>query len=118
MMTQERVLFKGGVVLTMDPELRDLPRGDVLVQGDRIIAVGSNLPTDEATTIDASGAVVLPGFVNAHQHAWLGLVRGLMPNVGKIDDYFAAIPFTIGRYYRPREMYNSTRTTSSTIAVG
>jgi 5-methylthioadenosine/S-adenosylhomocysteine deaminase len=110
--SQERVLFKGGVVLTMDPELLDLPRGDVLVQGDRIIAVGSDLPADGVRTLDASGAVILPGFVNAHQHAWLGLVRGLMPNVDKLDDYFAAIPFALGRYYRPQEMYNSTMLTS------
>ena len=110
--SQERVLFKGGVVLTMDPELRDLPRGDVLVQGDRIIAVGSDLPADGVRILDASGAVILPGFVNAHQHAWLGLVRGLMPNVDKLDDYFAAIPFALGRYYRPQEMYNSTMLTS------
>jgi 5-methylthioadenosine/S-adenosylhomocysteine deaminase len=110
--SQERVLFKGGVVLTMDPELRDLPRGDVLVQGDRIIAVGADLPADGVWTLDASGAVILPGFVNAHQHAWLGLVRGLMPNVDKLDDYFAAIPFALGRYYRPQEMYNSTMLTS------
>jgi 5-methylthioadenosine/S-adenosylhomocysteine deaminase len=112
MTTQKRVLFKGGIVLTMDPELRDLPRGDVLIQGDRIIAVGSDLPADEARTIDASGAVVLPGFVNAHQHAWLGLVRGLMPNVDKLGDYFTAIPFALGRHYRPQEMYNSTMLTS------
>jgi 5-methylthioadenosine/S-adenosylhomocysteine deaminase len=110
--SQERVLFKGGVVLSMDPELRDLPRGDVLVQGDRIIAIGPDLQVGEARTIDASNAVVLPGFVNAHQHAWLGLVRGLMPNVDKLDDYFAAIPYALGRYYRPQEMYNSTMLTS------
>jgi len=110
--SQERVLFKGGVILTLDPKFRDLPRGDVLVQGDRIIAVGSDLQADGTSTIDASGAIVLPGFVNAHQHAWLGLVRGLMPNVDKLDDYFAAIPFALGRYYRPQEMYNSTMLTS------
>src|SRR5580692_1166338 len=96
--SQEGILFKGGVVLTMDPQLRDLPRGDVLVQGDRIVMVGSDLQADGVRTIDASGAVVLPGFVNAHQHAWLGLVRGLMPNVDKLDDYFAAIPFALGRH--------------------
>jgi 5-methylthioadenosine/S-adenosylhomocysteine deaminase len=110
--SQERVLFRGGVVLTMGPELRDLLRGDVLVQGDRIIAVRSDLQAQEARTIDASGAAVLPGFVNAHQHAWLGLLRGLMPNVDNLDDYCAAIPFALGRYYRPQEMYNSTMLTS------
>jgi 5-methylthioadenosine/S-adenosylhomocysteine deaminase len=112
MTSQESILFKGGVVLTLDPMLRDLPCGDVLVHGDRIIAVGSDLQAGGARTIDASGAIVLPGFVNAHQHAWLGLVRGLMPNVDKLDDYFTAIPFALGRYYRPQEMYNSTMLTS------
>src|ERR1700733_15156200 len=110
--SQESVLFKGGVVLTLDPMLRDLPCGDVLVHGARIIAVGSDLQAGGAKAIDASGAIVLPGFVNAHQHAWLGLVRGLMPNVDKLDDYFTASPFALGRYYRPQEMYNSTMLTS------
>jgi len=118
MMTQKRVLFKGGVVLTMDPELRDLPRGDVLVQGtvSSLLVRICRLMKQRSLTRPARSSC--RASLNAHQHAWLGLVRGLMPNVGKIDDYFAAIPFAIGRYYRPREMYNSTRTTSSTIAVG
>jgi len=41
----------------------------ILVQGDRITAVGTNVPVPAgATVIDLSGATVLPGFIDAHVH--------------------------------------------------
>jgi len=55
-------------------ELGIIPRGDVLVQGDKIIAVGAGLTAPEgATVIDAEGRVLMPGFVDCHTHAcWAG----------------------------------------------
>jgi 5-methylthioadenosine/S-adenosylhomocysteine deaminase len=38
-----RILFKGGVVITMDPTIGDLAQGDVLIDGARIAAVDPNL---------------------------------------------------------------------------
>ncbi|SDB36570.1 amidohydrolase [Bauldia litoralis] len=46
-----------------------LPRADILVEGDRIAAIGRDLPAGDAETIDASDRIVLPGFVNAHTHS-------------------------------------------------
>ncbi|OLD89076.1 MAG: hypothetical protein AUG85_02705 [Gemmatimonadetes bacterium 13_1_20CM_4_66_11] len=41
----------------------------ILVQGDRITAVGTNVPVPAgATVVDLSGATVLPGFIDAHVH--------------------------------------------------
>ena len=41
----------------------------IVVQGDRITAVGANVPVPAgATVIDLSGATVLPGFIDAHVH--------------------------------------------------
>ena len=44
----------------------------VLIEGDRIVAVGQAdevaIP-DDAQTLDATGCTVLPGFINAHVHA-------------------------------------------------
>src|SRR5471032_1134539 len=108
----QRTLFKGGVVLTMDANLGDLPCGDVLVQGSRILAVGVDLSADGARVIDAAGTILMPCFVNPHQHAWLGLMRGLMPNVDKLDDYMQALPFALGRHYRPQDMHAATLLTS------
>ena len=49
---------------------------DVAVSGDRIAAVG-DLPPDEAaaTTLDASGLVVCPGFVNPLSHSYLSVLE-------------------------------------------
>src|ERR1700733_12510420 len=109
---QQRTLFKGGTVLTLDKSIGDFTVADVLIEGSRIAAVGPNLSADDARVIDATGNIVMPGFVNPHQHAWLGLLRGLMPNVETLDDYFNAIPFAIGRYYRPQDMHVATLLTS------
>ena len=43
--------------------------GDVGVQGDRIVAIGRLGAAEAKTTIDASGLVVTPGFVDMHSHA-------------------------------------------------
>jgi 5-methylthioadenosine/S-adenosylhomocysteine deaminase len=89
--TSNRTLFKGGLVLSLDPEVGDHERADVLVTADRITAVGPNLSAADAWVIDAAGMIVMPGLINAHQHAWLGLLRGLMPNVDSIGDYMTAL---------------------------
>jgi 5-methylthioadenosine/S-adenosylhomocysteine deaminase len=107
-----RTLFKGGLVLTLDAKLGDHAGADVLVEGTRIAAVGRDLAADDAEVIDATGMIVMPGLINAHQHAWLGLLRGLMPNVDAIADYMAAIPQTLGRFYTPEDSGLATRLTA------
>jgi N-acyl-D-aspartate/D-glutamate deacylase len=43
--------------------------GDVAIKGDRIVYVGSGAPMTAARTIDASGMIVTPGFIDPHTHA-------------------------------------------------
>ena len=51
-------------------ELGILPRGDVLIEGDKITAVAPELPIPpDAEVIDADGRVLMPGFVDCHTHA-------------------------------------------------
>ena len=47
-MTATRTLFQGGTILTLDAKVPNLATGDVLVEGDRIVAVGPALPADGA----------------------------------------------------------------------
>jgi len=110
--TSNRMLFKGGLVLSLDPRVGDHTCADVLVTADRISAVGANLSAEDAQVIDASGMIVMPGLINAHQHAWLGLLRGLMPNVAAIGDYMTAIPQTLGRFYTADDTGLATRLTA------
>jgi cytosine/adenosine deaminase-related metal-dependent hydrolase len=61
----------------MDPAIGDLPVGDVLIRGDRIVEVGEGLVAPEAEIIDAAGMIVLPGLIDGHRHAWQSVLRGL-----------------------------------------
>lgn len=110
--TPNCTLFKGGLVLSLDPKVGDHACADVLVVGDRIVAVSPDLTVEKAQVIDVAGMIVMPGLVNAHQHAWLGLLRGLMPNVDAIGDYMTAIPQMLGCFYTAEHSGLATRLTA------
>jgi len=60
------VLIKNGTV--MDGSGEPARKADVIVEGDRIKDVGSFADAEASRTIDASGLVVAPGFIDAHTH--------------------------------------------------
>ena len=52
----------------------DLVRGDVLIEGKRILAIGPSLSAGGAAVIDARGKIVMPGFIDTHHHpAWTAI---------------------------------------------
>lgn len=114
MATSKRTLFKNGTVITMDANLPNLAIGDVLVEGSRIAAVAPSLKVDDAEVIDATGNIVMPGLIDAHHHAWLGVMRRLMPNVDDLFAYIGVVAETLGAHYRPLDMYLSTQLTAVT----
>jgi 5-methylthioadenosine/S-adenosylhomocysteine deaminase len=108
----KRTLFKGGTLVTMADGTHAPAVGDVLVEGDRIAALGVDLPTAGAEVIDATGSIVMPGLVDAHHHAWLGVMRRLMPDVDDLFAYIDVVAQQLGAHYRPLDMYLSTRLTA------
>lgn len=110
--TESTILFKGGTIVTMDPTVPNLATGDVLVKGDRIVAIGPNLQADGAEVIDAGGSIVLPGLIDAHHHAWLGVMRRMMPDVDDLFAYIDVVAEKLGAHYRPLDMFLSTRLTA------
>lgn len=59
-------IFRGGILVD---GTGGRPRsGDVAVAGDRIVAVGGSIQAPGADVIDASGAIVAPGWVDIHTH--------------------------------------------------
>ncbi len=51
---------------------------DLLIKGDRIEAIGKNLPVPENTDIvDATGCIVIPGLINAHTHLYQNFLKGV-----------------------------------------
>ena len=74
-MTGQRKLITGGTVLTLDPVLGDLPRGDILIEDGRIAAIAPSLEADDAERIDVTGHIVIPGLVDTHRHTWQSALR-------------------------------------------
>jgi cytosine/adenosine deaminase-related metal-dependent hydrolase len=100
-------VVRNGYVLTMDPALGDLPRGDVYVKNGEIVAVGSDLKAPGAPAIDGRGMIVLPGFVDTHWHMWNTLLRS-MAGDKKEHGYFPTVA-TLGKIFTPGDMYQGTR---------
>jgi cytosine/adenosine deaminase-related metal-dependent hydrolase len=104
-MAMSKILIRGGHVLSVDPSIGDLPTGDVLIDGDTIAAVEPSISAD-AELIDATGMIVIPGFVDTHRHTWEAAIRGVAPNA-TLDDYFVDILDTFAPVYTPDDVYAS-----------
>ena len=64
------LLIRGGRIRTITHG--DIPGGDLLADGGKIIAVGENLSVPEGTEIfEAEGMLVTPGLMDAHTHIGL-----------------------------------------------
>lgn len=71
-----RTLIDCGWIVTMDPGTGDLRDAQILVEGERIAAVGRDLGARADARIDARGMIALPGLVNAHLHTFQTALRG------------------------------------------
>jgi 5-methylthioadenosine/S-adenosylhomocysteine deaminase len=100
-----RMLLRGGQVITMDPAIGTVPSADVLIEDDRIAAVQPGIDAD-AEVVDVAGKIVIPGFVDTHRHTWEAAIRGSAPNA-TLDDYFVEILDTFAPLYRAEDVYAS-----------
>jgi len=96
----------GAYVLTMDPDLGDLPVGDVHVRDGRIVAVGRDLRARGAR-IDGRGMVAMPGLVDTHWHMWTTLYRS-MSSTSPETAYFA-LNVANGVRCLPTDLFHGTR---------
>ena len=104
----DRILIKNAIVLSQDPAIGELPEADVLVDGDRIADVGPNLSADSAEVIDATGDIVIPGFVDTHRHTWETSIRTSAPDY-TLGAYFSAILDKFAPNYRPDDVLAGNR---------
>src|SRR5438128_2334597 len=102
---RQRLLIKGGTIVSMDPKVGDMVKGDVLIEGKRIAAAAPHLDAGGAQVIDASHMILIPGFVDCHRHSWEGQLRRINPNAATIADYSNATHFSFATHYRPQDMY-------------
>ena len=98
------LLVTGGTVVTMNEGRTILDDGALAIKGDSIVAVGSRTEIEgkysAPDTLNASGKLVLPGFINGHTHVPMTLFRGLHDDV-TLDDW-------LRKYIFPAEAKNVT----------
>jgi len=71
-----KTLLKNGTILTMETAEPELIHGDIGIDGDSIAFIGEGPADFQADReIDAAGAIVMPGLVNAHTHIAMSLMR-------------------------------------------
>jgi len=110
-----KTLIKGGTILSMDSQIGNFAVGDVLIEGSKILAVGPSLSAADAAVIDASGMIVMPGFVDTHHHQFETALRSLLPDAILINDgrpesaanYYEWMLQKFSNVYRPEDVHIS-----------
>ena len=110
-----RYIIRGGSVMSLDSQVGDFPQADVLVEGKKILAVGPNLQAGGAAEIDATGRIVMPGFIDTHHHQFETALRSFLADGILINDgsgtaagtitYYEYILLTFAPVYRPQDVY-------------
>lgn len=102
-----RILLKGGVVLTLDPQVGDFAKADVLIEDGKIREISPNIAVsgEAVAEIDASKRVVIPGFVDTHSHSYQGLLRNILISGLLNPDYNRDIQTTLTPAYQAADAY-------------
>ena len=98
---RDRLVIRGATILPVDDDIGELAAGDVEIRDGTIVAVGERLDADDATVIDAGGAIAIPGFVDTHWHAWGTLLRGVIGD-GPERGWFAR-KGALGPFFEPAD---------------
>jgi cytosine/adenosine deaminase-related metal-dependent hydrolase len=101
-----RILLKGGVVLSMDPRVGDFAEADVLIEDGKLREVRPNVAASgDVVVVDATGTIVVPGFVDTHHHCYQALVRNVIPNGLLNPDYSRDVSNTLTLAYTAEDAY-------------
>lgn len=88
----------------MDPSIGDLRDGQILIEDDRIIAIGRGLGGDHDTMLGGADMIAMPGLVDAHLHTWQTGLRAIGSEWAHTD-YFTYLHGGMATRYRPEDNY-------------
>jgi Amidohydrolase family len=72
---QGEFIIRHACLLTLDPDIGDLPQADIHVRDGVIVNVGRDLQATAMHQIDGHGRIALPGFVAGHRHVCTDALR-------------------------------------------
>lgn len=102
-----RTILKRATIVSMDERIGNLASADILVDGDRIAALGPELAAEGAETVDMSGRILIPGFVNAHMHTWQTGLRALAAN-WTLPGYLRHMHAVLATRFAPADIHIAT----------
>ncbi len=100
------LLIKNGYLITMDAAKSQF-YGDLFIKNDRVVDIGPAIDQEADKTIDASGMLVLPGFIQTHIHLCQSLFRGQADDQHLLD-WLVTIT-TLESKHTPETLYASAR---------
>ncbi|MEN1759032.1 5'-deoxyadenosine deaminase [Anoxynatronum sibiricum] len=80
----KRLLIRNGHIVTMNQQ-REIMKGDLLIENDRIAAIAPRLDVDDCEVLEAGGMTVIPGFIQTHIHLTQTLLRGQADDLELLD---------------------------------
>jgi len=102
---RQRLLLRGGTIISMDAKVGDLAKGDVLLEGSKIAAIGPAISAPGAQTLDAANMILIPGLIDCHRHSWEGQLRRINPTAPTLAEYSNATHLSFATHSRPQDMY-------------
>ncbi len=78
------LLLKNAYIVTQNAQREEFA-GDILIEENRIQAIGKNLPSKGHATFDLTDLVVVPGFIQTHTHLCQTLFRNLADDLELLD---------------------------------
>src|SRR5246127_4033753 len=91
----------------MGPHRPDTERIDILIEHDRIAAMGDHVDPTGADVVDLEDRIVIPGLVNAHLHTWQTALR-FAGGDWSLLEYLAHTHGHVARRYSPDDMHIGT----------
>ena len=104
MTKQSKTLIRGAQIVSMDPNIGDLIRGDILIIGDRIAEIAPSISADDCDIVDATGMIASPGFVDTHRHVWQTQLKGVAID-WSLFDYACLMRSMYSVCYSPEDAY-------------
>ncbi len=88
----------------MDARVGVLKKGDVLIDGEKIVDVAPQISAEDAKAIDASRMIVMPGLVDSHIHTWQTGIRGIAGN-WTMGQYLRGMHANLATGFKPEDIY-------------
>ena len=107
LLADRRILIRGGVVLTLDRQLGDFARADILIEDGKIRDIRPDIAiaASEAAVVDATNRIVIPGFIDTHSHSYQGILHSIMSNGVLEPDYNRDVQATLTPAFTPDDVH-------------